>query len=476
MTLTENPAPRKSGKKKRHPVAAFFHRIYRLLYSKVLGVVVILAMAVAALIGTMVRQMPAGLDDAARERWIEQARPSYGGWTEIFDALGFFNLWSSPIFLFLTAWLTASIIACTTHRLPTLTQQTLHPRVDVSPRFFGRTQYRAEVPVPVSAEVGLETARRELKRRGYRVVEGKDGASIYSDKFRWGPWGTVLAHASFVIIIVALLISAVFSLDDQLEIAIGDRVPLGHGTDIEIEALNFVDTYDEQGRPIDYVGHLVAYQGGVKVAEEEVRVNTPMMVDGIRFHQASFGIAANMLITDADGTVFHGAVPLKYQDEESRFAIGKLTMADEDLELIVVTPASGRVDPAIPAGTAVFELYELSTDVQLAVVQVDQGEAIEVAGRTFTFERERPYTGVLVRQDPGTIWMWIGSTLLIVGMMMTFGLRPRRIWARADTTPQGTLVRLAAVEKPDTPFEAQFRDMAERIEAESLVRKESQDV
>lgn len=477
MTLTENPAPAKSrrNRPRRNPVAGFFHRIYRLLYSKVLGVVVLLAMAVAVLIGTIVMQMPAGLaeDAAARGRWLETVRPRYGGWTDIFDSIGFFTLWTSPVFVLIVVWLSASIIACTTHRLPNLTQQTLHPRVNVSVRFFERAQYRAEIPVESSPEAALGAVRTHLGDRRFRVVDGDDGSSLYSDKFRWGPWGTVAAHASFVIIIAAFVVSATFSLDESMDIAIGDRMPLGHGTSLEIEAASFSDTYDEVGRPLDYVSDLIAYQDGQEVARQEVRVNDPMEVDGVRFHQASFGIAASMLVADEAGTVFQGAVPLKFQDDERRFSIGKLVMAERNLELIVVTPASGRVDPAIPAGSAMLELYDIVTDEQLGVTLVDQGEAVSIAGTTLTFERERQYTGILVRKDPGAPLMWIGSILLIGGMTVTFGFRPRRLWARVDQTDGGTVVRLAMAEKPNILFENQFRDMAEQIAAASHTGKEA---
>lgn len=474
MTLTETPAPQKS-RHARGPVAGFFHRIYRLLYSKVLGVVVLLAMAVATLIGTMIMQMPKGVadDPAARAAWIEEVRPRYGGWTDIFDNLGIFTLWTSPWFLIITVWLAASIIACTTHRLPNLTQQTLHPRVNVSPRFFERAQYRAEIPVDTSPEEALSTTRELMKGSRYRVVDGDDGASFYSDKFRWGPWGTVAAHASFVIIIFAFVVSAAFSLDEQMNIAIGDTQAVGYGTGIDIEVVNFTDSFDEMGRPLDYVSELIAYKDGVKVAEQEVRVNTPLVVDGVRFHQATYGIAAGLRITDASGTVHEGAVPLNYQDNEGRYSIGKLVIDEYDYELIIVTPASGRTDPTIPAGSTVFELYDIATDEQLGVVPANYGQTVEIAGLGVTFEREHQYTGLLIRKDPGTTWMWIGSILLIGGMTMTFGMRPRRVWARVDEIDGETVVRLAAVEKPNMVFERQFRDMAAHVELASRSEKET---
>lgn len=96
--------------------------VYRLLRSKVLGALVILAMAVLALLGTLITQEPPGstADPATHAAFLESIRPRYGGWTQVLDFLGIFNLWASPIFLGVTVLLALSIIACTVHRLPQL--------------------------------------------------------------------------------------------------------------------------------------------------------------------------------------------------------------------------------------------------------------------------------------------------------------------------------------------------------------------
>ena len=112
--------------------------VYRLLRSKVLGALVILAMAVLALLGTLITQEPPGssADPATHAAFLESIRPRYGGWTQVLDFLGIFNLWASPIFLGVTVLLALSIIACTVHRLPQLWKRATRPRVHVTEKFF----------------------------------------------------------------------------------------------------------------------------------------------------------------------------------------------------------------------------------------------------------------------------------------------------------------------------------------------------
>lgn len=445
--------------------------VYRILRSKVLGALVILAMAVLALLGTLITQEPPGsaADPAAHAAFLDSMQPRYGGWTAVLDALGIFNLWASPIFLGVTVLLALSIIACTVHRIPQLWKRATKPRVHVTEKFFERAQYRASLQLPMTPQAGLDHVGAELRRKFYRQLPDDrliDGAvGMYADRFRWGPFGTAIAHAAMVVILAAFGISAFTGFDDTLDVAVGQSVEVGHGTGLTVTATSFKDSYDEMGRPTDYVSHLVVERDGQVVAEQDVRVNEPLRVDGTAFHQASYGIAAGLRIERLGETIFEGAVPLKWQSNDGRYAIGKITPPGSGIEVLVVTPASGATDASIAPGSAVFELYDVDTDEKLDVLPVEQGQSTEGGGMTLTFERELRYTGIIARQDPGAAWMWVGSTLLVLGMCMTFMARHRRLWVRVTPEGDGSLIQIASAEKLDTTFERHFRGLIERIDA-----------
>lgn len=456
--------------------------VYRLLRSKVLGALVILAMAVLALLGTLITQEPPGstADPATHAAFLESIRPRYGGWTQVLDFLGIFNLWASPIFLGVTVLLALSIIACTVHRLPQLWKRATRPRVHVTEKFFDRAQYRASLQLPMSPQASLDHVGTVLRRRLYRQLpDDRLDAGVlgmYADRFRWGPFGTAIAHAAMVVILAAFGVSAFTGFEENLDISVGQSVEVGHDTGLSVTAESFKDSYDEMGRPTDYVSHLVVERDGQVVAEQDVRVNEPLHVDGTALHQASFGIAAALRITDLDGAVlFEGPVPLKWQSNDGRYAIGKITPEGTGTEVLVVTPASGATDANIAPGSAVFELYDVETDEKVDVLPVEQGEEAEGAGMRLTFERELRYTGIIARQDPGAAWMWVGSTLLVLGMCMTFMARHRRLWVRVTPDGDGSLVQIASAEKLDTTFERHFRTLIERIDATAPETDESRD-
>lgn len=441
-------------------------RVYRFLHSKRTGLVLILAMAVAVLLGTLFMQAPDGAlaDPAAFAGWQEEVRPRYGGWTPILAATGMFNVYSSLWFKAITLLLAASIIACTSHRVPQLWRSSVHPRVHVSERFFDRGTNRVTVPVPASPQATYDAVRDALRSHRFRVLEDPraPGLGCYADRGRFGPWGTVISHLAFVVILFGVFVTSSFGFDDTLNVTVGTSEEIGHDTGMVVEARSFSDTYHPGGQPADYVSELVLYQDGVVVADREVRVNSPIRHDGVKVHQASFGIAAVVTVAEADTALFDGGTPLLWTSQDGTNAVGRIDLPERDLEIIVVTPASGQVASRLAPGELQVEVYRGGNPEPTGVERVFQGESVVVDGLDIVFERERQYTGLMVNRDPGAAWFYLGSVLLIIGMTMTFGWRHRRIWVRVHPDEAGgSRLRVGAVEKQDARYEAWFTEFVE---------------
>lgn len=98
----------------------FLHAIYALFYNKAFGLVLILLTGLLSLIGVLLPQKPPNIagNPERQAAWLDKVRGGTGGWTSILDALGFFSMFSSIPFLVVMGLLAVSIIACTTHRIP----------------------------------------------------------------------------------------------------------------------------------------------------------------------------------------------------------------------------------------------------------------------------------------------------------------------------------------------------------------------
>lgn len=448
----------------------FFRSIYRFFYSKKVGLFLILATGLLALVGALVRQMPAGvrLDPGAKAGWLEQVRPIYGGWTGVMDAIGFFHIFSSPVFLAVSMLLALSIIACTTHRLPNLYRKAYHPHTRAKPTFFERAKIRDEVRSPLPPAEAMTAVKSALKAKKLRVIEDPDGEQIYSDRFHWAPFGTAAAHAGYVVIMAGFLVSSFAGFrTDNFELTVGIPRDVGFATGFTAEAVSFHDSYDDAtGTPIDYVTDLIISRDGQEVKRQDVRVNEPLIIDGVYFHQASFGVSAVVHVQDAGGaTLFRGGVPLSWTTPDRSRQYGVTILEEQNLEVFVIANASGGATPGLAAGQARIETYPVGVDQPLGTATLDANAPAQVGDLTVTFEREQKFTSLIVKKDPGTIIVWIGCALLIVGSILTMGLRHNRQLVRVTATDGGSLVQIASADRADSVRRSAFADVSETVTA-----------
>ena len=176
------------------------------------GLVLILGLGLLSLIGTLLAQAPAGLaaDPAAYTSWVASIHSKYGGWTPVFDKLGFFAIFTSIWFKAIMVLLTTSVLACSVNRAPRLWKIAFHPRTRMGDTFFTHAPLSAAVLVPAEPDETMDYVREVLASHRFRTITDPDdnGLNLYADRFRWGPFGTVVAHVSFVIILLGFFLSA----------------------------------------------------------------------------------------------------------------------------------------------------------------------------------------------------------------------------------------------------------------------------
>lgn len=442
-------------------------KVYAFFHNKKVGLFLILATGALGLIGALTRQMPSGVreDPVSRAQWLDQMRPVYGGWTDIADFLGVFHMFSSPIFLTVTIALAVSIVACTTHRLPNLYRQAYRPRTSKRDSFFQHGKLSAEIDSPFGRDETLARVRAAMAKGRYRVIDDPSGETTYSDRFHWAPFGTAFSHAGYVVIMAAFLVSSLAGFrNDTFDLTVGVPQEVGFGTGLVAEAVSFTDTYDQAtGTPIDYMADLIVRDtSGEQLARQEVRVNEPLVLDGVYFHQASFGVSAMVHVQDQDGqTLFRGGIPLVYTVPDDTRTYGVEVV--DDVEVFVIGNASGGATPGPAPGQVRFELYPVGSRQPIGAATVEPHSPVGVGDLTLTFEREQKYTSMIVKKDPGAVVLWVGCALLIVGMVVTMGLKHRRQWVKVVGTPEGSVVRMATTDAADTVRTRSFDELTESI-------------
>jgi cytochrome c biogenesis protein len=423
-----------------------------------------------ALLGSLLVQAPQGMTSSTPgyAEFLTSVKPKYGGWAVVLDKLGMFSVFTSIWFKAIAVLLTTSVLACSVNRAPRLWKLAFHPRTQMSETFFTHAPLRAAVLVDAAPDKALEDVHGVLKSHHFRTVADPDdeGLNMYADRFRWGPFGTVMAHLSFVIILLGFFLSATTGFKDAgFTAPVGEKVSVGHGTGLTVEAKSFTDAYYADGAPKDYASDLVLYKDGVQVDRKVVRVNQPLSRDGVSFYQSFFGVAASMKVTDAAGkSLYSKSVPLAWTSEDGAHSYGSFDMPSKGLTVYVVSAASGKTDPQIKAGQVQLEVHEAGKDTPIATEVVSQGKPATIGGVSYTFERTRQFTGLIVARDPGANFVWLGSILLVLGLFLVFFFPHRRVWVRIRKTPTGSEILCASTMKRDVAFKPQFNQLVTDIQ------------
>ncbi len=443
--------------------------IYRQLTSMRVALMLLFVFALLTLAGTLLAQAPETVkgNSAAYAEWLDSVRPKYGGWTGILDTLGLFAVFSSIWFKGTLLLLSASLITCSMRRLPSLWRTATQPRMVMTEAFFERAPHRATIASEDDPGAALAKLRATFRKNGFRTVTERNGDDVHvcADRFRWGPFGRIVVHLSFVIILAGAVVTATDGFrDEAFAVPVGNKTDVGHGTGLAVKATSFADSYYTSGEPSDYASKVVLYKDGSRVKAQEIRVNHPLRYDGVTFYQSFFGPTVVLRAKANDGqVVFNRGVPLLYGSKDEKHRVGRFLLPKQGLTVFVVSPNSGEVDPRIGAGETQLEVYRTATDTPVALRVLSQGKQTMIGGVDFTFLREREFTGLIVARDPGSTLVWIGSTLLVLGMFAVFYFQHRRVRAVIRRGATGSEIGVGAIERHHTAFEAQFERLVEDI-------------
>ncbi|MBI4297257.1 MAG: cytochrome c biogenesis protein ResB [Chloroflexi bacterium] len=449
-------------------------KLWRFLCSTRLALILILLMALATLIGTLVIQAPSEIASSAQSyaSWAQGLGNKYKlfflNFTGVFDTLGFYRIYSSWYFRGLGVLLGLNILACTVNTLPGRWRQSLaRPRVKMEESFFLAGSNRSHIATASSTTEDAATkVRRLLSRRGYRtLVEADQGrVHIYADRFRFSPLGTIITHSGLIILLLAVVLGGLYAQRNILAIADGAVRPVGMGTNLTILNEGFVEEDYPSGVPKDYRSDIVLYDNGVEVKRGTIRVNSPLEYNELRFHQSYFGNATLISVKDTDGNVlFQDSVELTYQ---SKFwgpnrPTGYFNLPGTVIwvELASTARNIGGIDPLIHTSEVGMALYREDQQIFLGKLAMNQPQ--EISGLEFTYLREKQFTGITVARNPGVNYVWLASGLIVAGAALVFYLPHRRLWALAYREGDTTVVRLAGAAPRTAHFGPEFEKLAE---------------
>ena len=422
-------------------------RLWRLFTSVNFAVVQIVAVAVLAVFGMTIRQLPGFAFRSAADYATEMNRlrsiyePVLGvGPVDLLERLQLFHVFTSTPFSIALLVLVISILICTLDRTPRLWQQAATIRIVQPDAYFDP---RLPDRVSIAPGPGLSAAAVAGALRRHRFVvrhaAGPAGATfVYGDRNRWTKLATLISHLGLILFLVAGLVTARFGDEQGLVVAEGDTLtvqPIGTPGLLLVQNLGFDAPGLETGNPSDFTTDLAVYRDGQLLARKTIRVNDPLTVGGYTFHQNGFGPAPNLEIkSTVDGSIlWSGPVPLT--DSAGGLPYGAIPIPGRPygLELLLSRSNEG-------VGTLIAEPYAVNGTLPDGTPNVVRGfpvavvngetKAMEGLDLSLSLRGFSQYTLLIAKRDPGQGIVWAAFLSLIVGLAITFYLPRRRVWAR----------------------------------------------
>ena len=419
-------------------------RVWRLFTSVNFAVLQIMVLALLAVVGMTVRQLPGfafrSAGDYAQSMAAIHARydATLGrGAVDVMERLQLFHVFTSTPFSIGLLVLVVSIVICTIDRTPRLWRMASEIRV-VQPEAY----FDPRLPDRVRIAAGLSPdAIRGVFRRHRMATRDEDVDGVrylYGDRHRWTKLATLVSHLGLILFLVAGAITARFGDEQGLVVAEGDTLtvqPIGTAGLLLVQNNGFdAPGLFETGTPSDFITDLSVYRDGTLLARKSIRVNDPLSVGGYTFHQNGFGPAPDLEIRTLKGDVLW-AGPVPMTDSAGGLPFGTLAVPGRSIGLQLLLDRTSQ-----GVGTVLVLPYVVTGKNADGTNAIETGFPLTVTnGATATFEALdfsvtlngfREYTLLIAKRDPGQGIVWGAFAALITGLAITFYLPRRRVWAR----------------------------------------------
>ncbi|WNB84741.1 cytochrome c biogenesis protein ResB [Cellulomonas sp. ATA003] len=207
-------------------IVAWSRWAWRTLTSMRTAVLLLLALALAAVPGSLLPQRGVAFDPSAVTRFLAD-NPVLGPWL---DRLGFFEVYSSPWFAAIYLLLMVSMTGCVLPRAARLWQSARAEPPRAPTNLARLDDYRRAAATAEPARA-LEAAAAHLRARRFRVVVDED--SVRAEKGYLREVGNLVFHLSLLVLLFGVAIGSLFGFEGRV---------------IVVEGVSFTNTrlqYDE---------------------------------------------------------------------------------------------------------------------------------------------------------------------------------------------------------------------------------------
>ncbi len=458
-----------------------WRNLWQTLSSIKTGVVLIILVVIFSAAGTVILQRPmTDPDDLQRAYSPAMLR--------FLDFTGLTDVFHTRWFVALLILVSCSIIAASVQRFPNAWRFYARPYKSPDENFRKALPTHAQIPLANNDEAqGLSAAERAFRKLGLKSehIVRTDSFSLFAERNRISEMAVYMVHASLLLIFLGFIVDSLYGWRGFLMLSPGtasNQVEMKNGSlrtipfSIRCDATG-EDTYAD-GTPKRWWSKLAVVEGGREISRKEIVVNDPLVYQGLRFYQASWGRTGKLDRLIVNATPASGA---NRSTQEISLAMNQTVALDADtsVQLADFIPdfvvQDGRVyarskDVANPAVHLIVTSKKTNTSVNVWLPNIPGVD--ENASSPYIFDpkdlKTGLYTGLQVSHEPGQFAVWAGVVLMAIGLTFVFYVVHMRFWVVPVVDANGrTLLWVGGTANRNRDaFEHKFKTVVEEIQME----------
>jgi cytochrome c biogenesis protein len=423
-----------------------------ILGSLPLAITLFLVIALCSTIGTVLPQQEG--TQFYQEKYPDQGKVLFGFLTwKVILGLGLNDVYRTWWFLALLILFGTSLATCSFLRQIPMLKSSRKWRFYDNPKRLKKFALFTEVPATLEQLIG------ELKQKGFQVQT--EGQKIYAHKGLLGRVGPIIVHLSIILILLGGMWGALTGFKTQSMTPEGEQFdfhqltspgPWTEAPKWQVKVNRFWIDYRPDGSIKQFYSDLsVIDTDGKEKARKTISVNDPMTYDGVSMYQASWGVDSVLFRVNNTPWVKIPMRPLEQviNGKETWGAIIPLDKEDKARMVLATNGLQGTVQAILFGGEKPIPI-SLKPGVP---AELTPSLRLEVKGVTGA-------TGVQSKKDPGTVLVYTGFGLLMIGVMMSY-LSHSQVWAFAK---DGVVYVAGRTNRAQITFEREFMSIVSNLQ------------
>ena len=390
-----------------------------------LAITLIIIITIASIIGTL----------------IPQHRPSaeyldrYGQFANLLIRLEFTRLYHSWWFLSLLVLFSLNIIVCTLTRLSPKLRRSFRPSLNFEKKSLLALRVNEHFMKNKDLNQTHDKLKKELASRHYRIKEKKRDNQVFflARKRTLGLFGSDIVHLGLLIILVGGIISGIGGSRANLQIAERQILSIPKA-DFQLRLDKFETEFYPSGAVKDWKSTLTVIKGGKQVLTKIVEVNHPLSYNGYVFYQSSYGWdwknpTLEIWANKNSDPEFVNKIELKIGEKvrlnDDGFEISVLHFVPDFVIIENNQVATRSLEPNNPAAfiegwqgeEKIFSGWIFAKFPDFNRIHSSRETDLKLELKGF---KGNQYSGIQMSRDPGVNFIWLGCSILMIGLFVAF--------------------------------------------------------